>query len=137
MTGVEAILDGTPAFKPPEAKNAGQTLIIMATLAITLFVGVTFLATAVGAVPSERETIVSQVGRSVFGSGAFLYFALRESARAFSVPTFGFIGLMLLVRRVPPRWLNRSTAGRSRPPPAQRPSACNRSAAPRRRSAPP
>ena len=77
MTGVEAILDGTPAFKPPEAKNAGQTLIIMATLAITLFVGVTFLATAVGAVPSERETIVSQVGRSVFGSGTFLYFALQ------------------------------------------------------------
>lgn len=77
MTGVEAILDGTPAFKPPEAKNAGQTLIIMAGLAITLFVGVTFLATAVGAVPSERETIVSQVGRSVFGSGTFLYFTLQ------------------------------------------------------------
>jgi len=38
---------------------------------------VTFLATAVGAVPSERETIVSQVGRSVFGSGTFLYFALQ------------------------------------------------------------
>ena len=77
MTGVEAILDGTPAFKPPEAKNAGQTLIIMAGLAITLFVGVTFLATAVGAVPSERETIVSQVGRSVFGTGTFLYYALQ------------------------------------------------------------
>jgi len=77
MTGVEAILDGTPAFKAPEAKNAGQTLIIMAALAITLFVGVTFLATAVGAVPSETETIVSQVGRSVFGSGTALYFALQ------------------------------------------------------------
>ena len=77
MTGVEAILDGTPAFKPPEAKNAGQTLIIMAGLAITLFVGVTFLATAVGAVPSERETIVSQIGRSVFGTGTFLYYALQ------------------------------------------------------------
>ena len=79
MTGVEAILDGTPAFKPPEAKNAGQTLIIMACIAITLFVGVTFLATAVGAMPSETETIVSQVGRSVFGTGTLLYYALQAA----------------------------------------------------------
>jgi amino acid transporter len=79
MTGVEAILDGTPAFKPPEARNAGQTLIIMACIAITLFVGVTYLATAVGAVPSETETIVSQVGRTVFGTDTVLYFALQAA----------------------------------------------------------
>jgi amino acid transporter len=77
MTGVEAILDGTPAFKPPEPKNAGATLIIMAVLAITMFLGVTHLANAVGAVPSNRETIVSQIGRSVFGSGSVLYYALQ------------------------------------------------------------
>lgn len=79
MTGVEAILDGTPAFKPPEATNAGATLIIMACLAITLFVGITFLAGTVGAIPSDRETIVSQVGRSVFGSGTVLYYALQAA----------------------------------------------------------
>jgi amino acid transporter len=79
MTGVEAILDGTPAFKPPEARNAGQTLIIMACIAITLFVGVTYLATAVGAIPSETETIVSQVGRTVFGTDTLLYFALQAA----------------------------------------------------------
>jgi amino acid transporter len=79
MTGVEAILDGTPAFKPPEARNAGQTLIIMACIAITLFVGVTYLATAVGAIPSETETIVSQVGRSVFGTDTLLYYALQAA----------------------------------------------------------
>jgi amino acid transporter len=79
MTGVEAILDGTPAFKPPEAKNAGQTLIIMACIAITLFVGITYLAIAVGAIPSETETVVSQVGRSVFGTGTVLYYALQAA----------------------------------------------------------
>jgi hypothetical protein len=76
MTGVEAILDGTPAFRPPEPKNAGATLIIMAVLAITMFVGITHLAGAVGAIPSAKETIVSQIGRSVFGSG-FIYYALQ------------------------------------------------------------
>ena len=76
MTGVEAILDGTPAFKPPEAKNAGTTLVIMATLAITMFVGVTHLAGAAGVIPSDRETVVSQLGRAVFGGGA-LYYALQ------------------------------------------------------------
>jgi amino acid transporter len=85
MTGVEAILDGTPAFKPPEAKNAGQTLIIMACIAITLFVGVTYLATAVGAIPSETETIVSQVGRSVFGTGTLLYYLLQGVTMAILV----------------------------------------------------
>jgi amino acid transporter len=77
MTGVEAILDGTPAFKPPESKNAGATLIMMAVLAITMFIGVTHLAGSVGAIPSATETIVSQIGRAVFGSGTFLYFALQ------------------------------------------------------------
>jgi amino acid transporter len=77
MTGVEAILDGTPAFTPPESKNAGATLIMMAALAITMFVGVTHLASSVGAIPSDRETIVSQIGRAVFGGGTFLYFALQ------------------------------------------------------------
>ena len=76
MTGVEAILDGTPAFKPPEARNAGTTLIIMATIAITMFVGITFLASEIGVIPSDRETVVSQIGRAVFGGGA-LYYALQ------------------------------------------------------------
>lgn len=79
MTGVEAILDGTPAFRPPEPKNAGTTLLIMAALAITMFVGVTYLAGEVGAVPSDRETIISQIGRSVFGSGTMLYYGMQAA----------------------------------------------------------
>jgi amino acid transporter len=46
MTGVEAVSNGVPAFRPPEARNAAQTLIAMAMLAITMFVGITMLAHA-------------------------------------------------------------------------------------------
>jgi hypothetical protein len=77
MTGVEAISDGTPAFRPPESKNASATLLIMAAVAITMFVGISYLATAVTAIPTEHETIVSQIGRTIFGSGTVLYYALQ------------------------------------------------------------
>jgi amino acid transporter len=77
MTGVEAISDGTPAFKPPEAKNAASTLLIMAAIAITMFIGISFLAQALHTVPSGQETIVSQIGRAVFGGGTPLYFGLQ------------------------------------------------------------
>src|SRR5215475_10277109 len=46
MTGVEAVSDGVPAFRAPEAKNAAATLVTMAALAITMFLGITFLAHA-------------------------------------------------------------------------------------------
>ncbi len=77
MTGVEAISDGTPAFRPPEAKNASATLLVMAVIAITLFLGISFLASRIGAIPTEHETVVSQIGRAVFGSGTPLYYALQ------------------------------------------------------------
>ena len=69
LTGVEAISDGIPAFKPPEAKNAGKTLLIMITLLTTMFLGITFLAHQVGAVPTHEETVLSQIARAVFGEG--------------------------------------------------------------------
>jgi len=77
MTGVEAISDGTPAFKPPESRNASATLLIMAAIAITMFVGISFLASTVTAIPTEHETIVSQIGRAVFGGDTVLYYALQ------------------------------------------------------------
>ena len=77
MTGVEAISDGVPAFKPPESKNAAATLTIMAVIAVTMFVGISYLAYMIGAIPSERDTIVSQIGRAVFGDGTVLYYALQ------------------------------------------------------------
>ena len=67
MTGVEAISNGVPAFKPPEEKNAAATLVIMAGLCVMLFLGTTLLAHAYHVLPSEQETVVSQLARAVFG----------------------------------------------------------------------
>ena len=85
MTGVEAISDGTPAFKPPEAKNAASTLLIMAAIAVTMFIGISYLAQSLHTVPSDNETIVSQIGRAVFGGGTPLYFALQVATMAILV----------------------------------------------------
>jgi hypothetical protein len=77
MTGVEAVSNGVPAFRPPEAKNAAQTLVAMAVLAITMFVGITLLAQAYHVVPSETETVVSQIARGTFGGRGLLYYGVQ------------------------------------------------------------
>ncbi len=69
LTGTEAISNGVPAFKPPEATNAANTLTIMAVLLGTIFIGISLLAAAYGLVPNETETLISQVSRTVFGEG--------------------------------------------------------------------
>src|SRR5689334_18883384 len=69
MTGVEAVSDGVPAFRPPEAKNAAATLVAMACLSIVMFIGITFLAHAYRVVPTHTESGVSQLGRAILGSG--------------------------------------------------------------------
>lgn len=76
MTGVEAISNGVPAFERPESDNAGKTLTMMATLLAVMFLGVTFLAHALGVVPVENESVVSHIARQVFGTGP-LYLALQ------------------------------------------------------------
>ena len=73
MTGVEAVSDGVPAFRPPEAKNAAATLVTMAVLAIGMFLGITFLAHAYQVIPTDAESGVSQLGRAVFGKGVLYY----------------------------------------------------------------
>jgi amino acid transporter len=73
MTGVEAVSDGVPAFRPPEAKNAAATLVTMAVLAIAMFLGITFLAHAYQVIPTPAESGVSQLGRAVFGRGPIYY----------------------------------------------------------------
>jgi amino acid transporter len=71
LTGVEAISNGIPAFRKPEATNAGRTLIAMAALLAAMFLGITILARALAVVPVQDETIVSQIGRQVFGDSPF------------------------------------------------------------------
>lgn len=76
LTGIEAISDGILAFKQPRGRNAGITLIWMASILSALFLGITFLTGQIGAVPSEYETVISQLARTVFGGQNFLYMAL-------------------------------------------------------------
>lgn len=73
LTGIEAISNGITAFKEPRSRNAGITLIWMAAILSSLFLGISFLATRIGAVPSEAETVISQLGRTVFGGEGTLY----------------------------------------------------------------
>jgi len=77
LTGVEAVADGVPMFKEPPATNAARTLVLMAGLGVTMFVGLTLLAHAYQIVPSETETVVSQLARGVFGGRNLLYFAVQ------------------------------------------------------------
>lgn len=74
LTGVEAISNGVPAFKPPESRNARTTLTSMAIILAFLFLGITFVTSRYGFVASEHETIVSQLGKAVFGKNFIYYF---------------------------------------------------------------
>lgn len=70
LTGIEALSNGVPAFRDPKSKNAATTLVTMAFILGSLFLGITFLATHIGAVPSETETVISQIARTIFaGTG--------------------------------------------------------------------
>ena len=73
LTGVEAISNGVTAFKEPRSKNAGGTLIMMAVILGSMMLGITFLAHQVGALPSEEETLISQMARTIFDGRGILY----------------------------------------------------------------
>jgi amino acid transporter len=73
VTGVEAISNGVPAFKPPEWRNARTTLMWMGTLLGVMFLGLSYIAVKLRVVPSETKTVISEVGRAVFGGGATGY----------------------------------------------------------------
>jgi len=73
MTGTEAISNGTPAFKPPEWKNAQTTMVAMAVVLGVVFLGISYLAGVSGAVPSEHVSVLAQIGGAVFGSGPIYY----------------------------------------------------------------
>ena len=75
LTGVEAISNGIPAFKEPRSRNAGITLLWMSGILGVLFLAISFLAGRVGAVPSEEETVISQITRAAFDGRGALYLA--------------------------------------------------------------
>jgi len=78
LTGIEAVANGVQAFKPPEARNAGITLAWMAFILGISFLGVTFLAYFYQIVPHEGETVVSMLGRQIFGR-TWLYFMIQAA----------------------------------------------------------
>ena len=82
LTGVEAIANGVPSFKPPEPKNAANTLIMMALLLGTIFIGLTFVGMHYGvqATTDQGATVLGQVGAAVFGNGSIAFLLLQISA---------------------------------------------------------
>ena len=78
LTGIEAISNGVPAFKPPQARNAGQTLIVMAVLMSLLFVGSIGLTQFMGVVAGPDETILSALAHRLVGNG-FFYLLIQFS----------------------------------------------------------
>lgn len=79
LTGVEAISNGITAFKEPRSRNAGITLIWMSLILGTLFLGISYLTKEIGAIPSESETVISQLARTVFDGRGTIYLMLIGS----------------------------------------------------------
>jgi len=76
VTGMEVISNGVKAFRRPESQNASTTMIHMSLVLAALFMGISFLAYHFGILPKTDETVISQLARLTFGTGA-LYYALQ------------------------------------------------------------
>ncbi|KAF0108673.1 MAG: amino acid permease-associated region [Anaerolineaceae bacterium] len=79
LTGVEAISNGITAFKEPKSRNAATTLIWMSVILSVMFFGITFLSNQIGAQFSRTETIISQLGRTIWGTGLMWYVMLGST----------------------------------------------------------
>lgn len=82
LTGVEAIADGVPAFRPNKSRNAARTLITMAVILGTYFFSISVLAQHVKPTLSEDETILSLLAGAVFGDGSVMYYVLQFATMA-------------------------------------------------------
>ncbi|MEY2450057.1 MAG: hypothetical protein QOH79_3533 [Acidimicrobiaceae bacterium] len=102
LSGVEAISNGVPAFQKPESKNAARTLVAMAGILGTFFFGVSLLAHRLKPTASEHETILSILGRTVFGDGSAMYYVLQFSTFAILIlaANTAFSGFPLLSQLV-------------------------------------
>ena len=81
LTGTEAVSNGVPAFRPPEARNAGIVLILMGVFFGSIFLGISFLAAQLGVVPdpTEQETVISQITRTLVGAGTPFHYLVQFS----------------------------------------------------------
>lgn len=78
MTGIEAVSNGVPIFRPPEARNAGRTLLVMALLMAALFAGSTWITQQLAVVSGPQETILSALARRILGTGP-AYWVIQAS----------------------------------------------------------
>src|SRR6185369_2386393 len=86
LTGIEAISNGVPAFKKPEAQNAAATLVWMAVLLTTMFLGTSVMAYLFQVHPHENETVISQFARIMFsGRLAWFYYVVQAATAAILV----------------------------------------------------
>jgi amino acid transporter len=74
LTGLEAVSNGVKAFFDPVSRNAGKVMIAMAILLSAFTVGIVVLCRKAGIAPVHSETVLSQLGRSIFHGGALYYF---------------------------------------------------------------
>ncbi|HLO34155.1 MAG TPA: APC family permease [Anaerolineales bacterium] len=73
LTGVEVIANGVKSFREPRTRNAVVTMFWMSTILAVLFLGIVYLLNVIGAIPSETETVISQLARTVFENRGWLY----------------------------------------------------------------
>jgi amino acid transporter len=111
LTGIEAISNGVQAFKPPESKNAATTMVVMGAMAMSLFVGITFLSTHMHLVPEEAESILSQMTRAISGRGIMYFWvqfftaAILFLAANTAYQDFPRLSSFLAKDRFMPRWM--------------------------------
>jgi amino acid transporter len=77
LTGIEAISNGVKAFKEPADVNANRTMVLMGLILAVIFMGMTALAFGFGVMPSDSETVISQLAQRVFGAPSVGYYALQ------------------------------------------------------------
>jgi hypothetical protein len=111
LTGIEAVANGVTIFRPPVSRNASTVLYILAALLTALFLGITVLTYLYGIQPREGETMLSQLGRAVFGQGAVYYviqiatMAILVLAANTSYADFPRLGSVMAKDRFLPRQL--------------------------------
>ena len=88
LTGVESISNGVTAFRHPQSRNASRTLLLMAGSAVTLFIGVSYLAVKMDALPSSSVSVLSQIARATFpagSAGSTMYYLIQAFTLAILV----------------------------------------------------
>ncbi len=86
LTGVEAISNGVPAFRRPQAKNAAETLAIMGGISVAMFLGISFLTTHIrGITISADRSVVAQIAAAIFGDRTVMFYVVQAFTAAILV----------------------------------------------------